>query len=66
MHQLVVATTNEGKVKEIQKLLSKAPLGLLSLNFFDVGEVNETGSTFAENSELKARSYAQKTGYFAV
>ncbi len=66
MHQLLVATTNEGKVKEIQKLLSKTPVELLSLNLFDVGEVNETGATFAENSELKARSYAQKTGHWTL
>jgi XTP/dITP diphosphohydrolase len=60
---IVVATTNPGKLREIQALLDGAPVRLLTLaDFPALPEPEETGATFAENAELKARAYATMTG----
>ncbi|MDQ3171056.1 MAG: RdgB/HAM1 family non-canonical purine NTP pyrophosphatase [Acidobacteriota bacterium] len=60
---IVVATTNPGKLREIQALLDGAPVRLLTLaDFPALLEPEETGATFAENAELKARAYATMTG----
>jgi len=59
--QLLVATTNEGKLNEYRSLLAGLPLEWWSLA--DVGlqntDVEESGSTFVENALLKARTYQQ-------
>ena len=61
--KLVVATRNAGKRRELEALL--APLGyeLLTLDEAGVGgEVEETGDTFVDNAELKARAALEATG----
>ena len=64
---IVVATTNPGKLREIQALLDGAPVRLLTLaDFPALPEPEETGATFAENAELKARAYATMTGLATV
>jgi XTP/dITP diphosphohydrolase len=74
MRRLVVATTNPGKVREIEGILS-APLPsgdpsgieLVSLDRFPgLVEPEETGETFAENARLKALYYADATGLTSV
>ena len=65
--ELLIATNNPGKVKELEQLLGKVPVVLRSLgDFTNVTEVEETGSTFAENAILKARGYALQTGMTAL
>ena len=64
---LLVATGNPGKLREYQGLLREAPFQLVSLE--DVGitdEVEETGSTFAENAWLKASGYASMSGMLTL
>jgi XTP/dITP diphosphohydrolase len=63
MVQLLFASQNKGKVAEVRTLLS--PLGLRvfspeELSFPPDFDVEETGETFAENAELKARAFAQE------
>jgi XTP/dITP diphosphohydrolase len=59
MTDLLIATTNPGKQREIRGLLSGLPLRLLFLNDLPaVPEVEETGATFEENARLKATGYA--------
>jgi XTP/dITP diphosphohydrolase len=61
--QLLVATTNPGKLREIEGILAGLPIELLTLG--DVppaDEPEETGTTFAENARLKAIYYARATG----
>lgn len=61
--RLLIATTNQGKLREIRELLRDVPVDLASLN--DIEEVpapEETGETFAENARLKARYYAAHAG----
>src|SRR3712207_6547747 len=65
--ELLVATRNTGKVAEIESLLTPFPARLRNLDDFPgAGEVEETGSTFAENAALKAREYARRTGLPAL
>ena len=60
---LLIATNNAGKIRELGGLLSGLPLRLRLLSEFpQVTEVEETGDTFAENAELKARLYSRQTG----
>jgi XTP/dITP diphosphohydrolase len=64
---LVLATRNSGKIKELEALLSGSGLAVLGLDAFpDIGEIEETGATFAENALLKARAVAQATGLVAL
>lgn len=65
--ELLIATKNIGKVKELENLLADSPVRLRSLNDFpNVPEAVETGATFAENARLKARFYAAQTGLLAL
>ena len=67
MKQLVVATTNAGKLREIRGILADVPIELLSLDQFpEIVEPEETGTTFAENARLKALYYNRATGLPAV
>ena len=63
MKKLLIATTNVGKLKEISNFLKDLPLEIVSLH--DVGisdDIEETGKTYEENSQLKALFYAKKSG----
>jgi XTP/dITP diphosphohydrolase len=64
--QIVLATSNEGKLAELRALL--APLGakLSALADFYVGGAQETAATFVENAILKARHAAQASGLPAI
>ena len=60
--ELLIATKNAGKVRELTELLAGLPLALRNLSDFpDAPEVEETGTTFDENARLKAASYAAHT-----
>lgn len=55
--KLVVATNNQGKVRELKRLLE--PLGFEPVSLKDEGieiEVTEDGETFAENARIKAEA----------
>jgi XTP/dITP diphosphohydrolase len=59
---LVLGTGNAGKVRELKELLGELPLKLKSLgDFAGILDVEETGSTFRENAELKAVGFAAQT-----
>ncbi|MDQ3649416.1 MAG: RdgB/HAM1 family non-canonical purine NTP pyrophosphatase [Acidobacteriota bacterium] len=59
---LLIATHNVGKLRELASLLKDAPVRLRTLaEFPQVSSVEETGQTFAENASLKARFYATAT-----
>jgi XTP/dITP diphosphohydrolase len=67
MRKFLLATTNADKVREIRALMSGADVeivGLDSLPTMDAPE--ETGTTFRENSRLKARYYAKASGMTAI
>jgi XTP/dITP diphosphohydrolase len=59
--ELLLATTNQGKIKELRNILGKEGFELIGLGDWAT-EVEETGETFAENALLKARYYHQVSG----
>lgn len=67
MRSLLLATTNQHKVEELRTIFADLPWQLLSLNDLHIAmDVEETGTTFQENSELKAHAYAQATGMLVL
>jgi XTP/dITP diphosphohydrolase len=63
MRDLVIATRNPGKLKEIRELLKAVPFNVLGLDAFpDAPEVVEDADTFAANAEKKALTIAGHTG----
>jgi XTP/dITP diphosphohydrolase len=67
MHALLLATSNPHKLEEYRAIFADLPARLLSLNdlLLDL-EVEETGTTFAENAILKACAYGQAAGVLAL
>lgn len=64
--QLVLATNNPGKVRELAALLRDVGFEVRGQGEFGVPEVEETGTTFVENAIIKARAAAQHTGLPAI
>lgn len=65
--ELLIATHNAGKIRELTALLSPLPLRLRHLSEFPrIAEVEETGETFAENALLKARAYSRETNLWTL
>ncbi|HHO68483.1 MAG TPA: XTP/dITP diphosphatase [Gammaproteobacteria bacterium] len=64
--RIVLASSNAGKVREINQLLSGSGLEVLPQTEFGVADIEETGLTFVENAILKARNAAQHTGLPAI
>ena len=61
---LVIASGNEGKIKEFKKLLEDFPFNLLSQPFGF--EIEETGKTFMENARIKAIAVSKETGCLSL
>lgn len=61
--KFVIATHNKHKLQELQRILT--PLGIEAVTA-DLSEVEETGTTFAENACLKAKAACKETGLPAV
>ena len=62
---VLLATSNPGKLRELRSLL--APVALKTPPELDlVLEVNESGQTFAENAEIKARAFTRAASMVAL
>ena len=65
--QLLVATTNTGKLGEIRSLLAGVPVELVTLRDLEpIEEPEETGLTFEDNARLKALYYSAHAGMTTV
>ncbi|HWA67708.1 MAG TPA: RdgB/HAM1 family non-canonical purine NTP pyrophosphatase [Mycobacteriales bacterium] len=65
--QVVLATRNAGKVAELRRILEPYDVELVGLDAFPaLGDVAETGATFADNALLKARETCRATGLVAI
>lgn len=51
---IVLASANQGKIKEIQAILKKLPI--IPQSEFNITEADETGTSFVENAIIKARN----------
>jgi len=56
--EIVLASNNQGKAREINALLDSTRFNAISQSDFNVEEVEETGLTFIENALIKARNAA--------
>jgi XTP/dITP diphosphohydrolase len=63
---LVIASHNQGKVREIRELLEPFALTIVGAAELGLPEPEETGSTFVENALLKARAAANASGRDAL
>ena len=65
--KIILATQNQGKIRELQELLVDEGIEVLSLlDIPDWEDVEENGVTFAENAALKAREAVRRTGLIAL
>lgn len=64
--RIVLASSNAGKVREINEMLAGHAVRIVSQSEFNVPEVAETGLTFIENALLKARHAVRHTGLPAI
>lgn len=64
--KLVIASGNQGKLKEIQALLAPLALEVLPQSAFNVPEAEEPFVTFVENALTKARHASRHTGLPAL
>lgn len=65
--QILLATRNPGKMDEFGTLLLGLPFEVIGLDrFANVSDVEETGTTFAENARIKAAGYARQTGVHTI
>jgi XTP/dITP diphosphohydrolase len=67
--KILIASSNKGKIAEIMDYMDDLPMEFLSLSDIDVGDIvepEETSDTLDGNSLLKAKYYADKTGYITL
>lgn len=66
MQQIVLASNNQGKIKEFQEIFTPFGIEIIPQAQLNVPEVDEPYHTFIENSLHKARHCAQHTGLAAL
>lgn len=66
MQRVVLASNNPAKAREINAILQGCALEVVPQSEFDVGDVEETGLSFAENAILKARHAAEVSALPAI
>ncbi len=65
-HKIVLASSNQGKLREIQAIFQDQPYELVPQREWNVSDADETGLTFVENALIKARHAAEHTGLMAM
>lgn len=67
MRTVVLASRNKGKIGELATLLEPFGVTVKGLDAYpEIGEIEETGTTFAENALIKATTVSALTGHVAV
>ncbi|WP_289284952.1 non-canonical purine NTP pyrophosphatase, partial [Methylophaga sp. UBA1918] len=66
MKKIVLATGNQGKLREFAQLLAPLKIEIVSQADLDVIEAEETGLSFVENAIIKARNACHQTGLAAI
>jgi non-canonical purine NTP pyrophosphatase (RdgB/HAM1 family) len=64
--RVVIASHNEGKVRELAELLVPFGIGCVSAKGLEIPEPEETGATFSDNAKLKAAAAAHASGMTAI
>lgn len=60
--KVVLASSNKGKLKELQNILTAKDINLIPQSEFKVNDADETGLSFVENAIIKARHACEATG----
>jgi XTP/dITP diphosphohydrolase len=63
---MVLASSNKGKIAEIQELFGDLSIELIPQTALNIPDIEETGLTFVENAILKARNAARLSGLPAL
>ncbi len=67
MQKVLLATSNKGKIKEMQTLLNGLKVELITPQRLGLEiDVEENGATYEENAAKKARAYSQASGLIAL
>lgn len=66
MTQIVLASNNQGKVREIGQMLAELELEVVPQSTFNIEDAEETGLTFVENAIIKARHASAEAGLPAI
>ena len=67
MRELLIATSNKGKIREIKEILAGIPYDIKTLADIDIKEdIPETGKSFEENAILKAKYAGGKSGLLTL
>jgi len=67
--KLLIASNNQGKIKEIKKIFTGLDLELVTPKQIGIPsdfDPPETGDSFAANALIKAKAYAQQSGFMAM
>tara|TARA_B100001013_G_scaffold51867_1_gene27174 strand:+ start:531 stop:1160 length:630 start_codon:yes stop_codon:yes gene_type:complete len=66
-NRLLIATHNPGKLSEFGQLLGDVPYELITLKNLSISkEVDEYGTSFIKNAEIKSTVYAQMSGFLTL
>ncbi len=66
MSKIVLASNNQGKLREIQHILADLSAEVIPQAEFDIDDADETGLSFVENAIIKARHASELSGYAAI
>jgi XTP/dITP diphosphohydrolase len=66
MKKIVLATGNQGKLREFAEILAPLKINIVSQADLGVIEAEETGLSFVENAIIKARNACKQTGLAAI
>ncbi|MEE0434112.1 MAG: XTP/dITP diphosphatase [Peptococcaceae bacterium] len=67
MQTVIIASGNKGKLKEFRELMAELPVEVKSLaDYPEIGDIEENGTTFAENAYIKAKAVHDATGCLCI
>jgi XTP/dITP diphosphohydrolase len=66
MRELLIATSNKGKLKEILSIVSDAPFKVLSLDDVGFSAIEEPAETLEGNALIKAFTYGKRSGFLTL
>ncbi|AIE60950.1 XTP/dITP diphosphatase [Bacillus methanolicus] len=67
MKEVIIATKNRGKAKEFESMFKSKGFQVKTLlDYPEIGEIEETGSTFEENAVLKAETVSKQLGKMVI
>lgn len=66
MRQVVLASANAGKIRELEALLAPHGMHVVSQSDFEISSIEETGASFVENAIIKARHAARLSGLASI